>query len=1118
MSLASRIASKRRTPTATVRIGGRRWSRVLSLSREQSYGQGMSGGTVVGRDPPVTITEGETTISWTWGYDGYEVAGFTGVVAKILQRSYPNQWSLQVADPLWFANIRRSDIATDPLNNIAASTAIGQILDAAGVTRMNIPTLSASGSEWVGSEWVLGTLTPVSWTNTTALAAAQEICACLGYWLYCDASGVARATLMERRPSDAPFRTLRWGEDFLLAGPPDRERDASTVKNRIVVRGANTGVQGAQIWDEWTTGDGDRSQEFSSFLIEYVNEAEAGNASATAIAKRLLRLWSRRPNVVRIGRLKADPRLCVGMTVAVECDLIGYTSATPLFIYGLNTSLDLTRGEFVQSLVLDGGTGTQGYTTVPAPEASFTWTIITQTLDGSAVVEVLLDGSGSLALDGGEIVTYAWSTSTTTYGGTQTTASGAQAMFAYPGATTEATVTLTVTGTNSKIGTLTQVIPLVGDALTTPVSDVLSVAFGSAWEATPDGGATWNEEASGDSTIVPRSGDTRLYSTRASGSTGVRGSDDVLSGASTSLASLGGAITAMSATPNTDRVWAAVGTALYRSTDKGATFALWGTLPSSINDILEDPAVVSSVFVLAGANMYHATTETPGSSWTILYAGPTGATARYLVRGQSGATTWICYTGTFTGSPLQRVEGPITALFDPQPDEIRAIALSDDEQTVYAWDGDGLGWTVDNATGVATANGADLGAGETAQDAAMSEYAPIVYLATFGATEGTIYKYLPLLDAAALFTFYTPASGRQAHRIGVGGPGVLNDVELLMTTYGVSGGGVYHKPVGTSLWTLKSTGLPSGWYWWTVSVDPFNPDRWLLFGTADSTGGFAPAGGVYKSGGEHIVWITEDAGATWTACPITAHSSADGQIGGSQGTAQGIAWSATTGGSWIGIGHVPATANPAFVIRGTTTSAASTALTGEPNIVAQLGTPGQSDEVVFSTSNDFGRTPYLYYLQSGSVATNRPSGSSISTPQTRLVRRSSDRAVALIVNGGVWATSDYRAAQPTSRSITAQGIVFVGARVFIGVANGIEEVTDLLGSPSTAAVYAQTSVAPTQLQASGTAIAGRSNPSSSRNVVISADGGDSWREIEGPSALSPSEAFALAVINRGVAS
>lgn len=774
MSLASRIAARSRRPTATVTLGGRRWRGVLSLSRSQEYGQGVSTGTVVGRDPPVSIVEGETTISWSWGYDGYEVAGFTGVVVAATLDSYPNRWTLTVADELWRAEIERKDIETDPLNDIAASEAIRQILEGAGVARLSIPELSASGSAWAGTEWVLGTLTPVSFAGTTALAAAQSIAGTIGYWLYCDAAGVVRAAQLERRPSSSPFRTLTWGSDFLLAGPPNRRRDAANVKNKVTVRGANTGVEGAQIFDTWQTGAANRSFEATYPLIEYVNESEAGAASIVGVAKRLILLWSRQPNVITVGKLKADPRIGVGMTLSIVCPPIGYSTAVPFFVYRLQTSMDLRTGAFDQSLTLDGGTGDQGYTTIPPPLASMTWRIVREALDGVGVVELFLDGSGSQSLASGEIVSWAWESATSTQAPFPDAATGVRAMFVYPAATATAVVTLTVTDTASKVGTLTQTIDLTGDALASPTERTISLALGAAWAVTPDGGQTWNVEATGDAIVVPEHGGGTLLATQGAGGTGLRGTGDALATASTSLASLGGAITALAQTRGLpERVWAAVGANLYLSLDEGETFAAWGTLPATIVDVLEDPALPFSVFVLSGNTMYQSTSATnPGTAWVPLYVGPTGATARQLVRGLSGATTWVAYTGTFTSSPLHRVEGPLTVAFpvdvSPLVTEIRAIAMNDAETELYAWDQEGRIWIVDAQTGVGpTLSTQSHDASETVQHALHDPDHPIVYVATFGASAGITYKYFPLVDT--LLPFYTPAAGQQAHRVGLSG-------------------------------------------------------------------------------------------------------------------------------------------------------------------------------------------------------------------------------------------------------------------------------------------------------------------------------------------------------------
>src|SRR5262245_42482025 len=200
MSLASRILAYTRVPSISLRLDGRRCLGVISASVSQAFGQGISSGTVVLRNPPTTPQIG-MSISWKWGYDGFEVPGLTGEISDPAVLSYPNRWTIQAKDTLQRADLVSQDIATVPLNEITAKAAVEYILSTyGGITRMSIPALEASGSAWAGSEWVLGILTPVAWTNTTALKAAQDICSALGYWLFCDAGGTVRAVAMERRP------------------------------------------------------------------------------------------------------------------------------------------------------------------------------------------------------------------------------------------------------------------------------------------------------------------------------------------------------------------------------------------------------------------------------------------------------------------------------------------------------------------------------------------------------------------------------------------------------------------------------------------------------------------------------------------------------------------------------------------------------------------------------------------------------------------------------------------------------------------------------------------------------------------------------------------------------
>ena len=494
---------------------------MLTLSKDESYGAELTTGQILGRDPPVTPTIG-MAVRWQWGYAGASdglIAGFSGEICAAEQVSYPATWQVDVKDALFRATRSKQVIQSDPLNDVTAKDAATHILTTYGgiaASKIQLPDLSASGSEWSGSLWKLGQLTPVQWGNsdddsggTSALKAVQDIYAVFGYKVYADASGIIRARLMERRPSSAAFRTFQRGVDLLMRDPPKRSSNADDIRNRVIVRGADTGVDGAQIMDAWQTAHPllpsgvYQETEFSSFLIEYINEAQAGAASATAVAKRILKLWSRQPDVVRAG-IKADPRLSVGTTIGVKDSGVRLSTTKNYFIYGIRTDQDLRAGKFNQSLILDGGTGSQGYTTIPNPEASFSWRLVAETLDGGdAIVEVFLDGSGSASLSGGEIVSYAWSTGSTVYSGTPSSATGARAVLTFLASASPVSITLTVTDTTSKTGTITLEIDLTGADAQTPLSRPLSVAFGAAWQITTDGGATWaSETTNGDAIAV----------------------------------------------------------------------------------------------------------------------------------------------------------------------------------------------------------------------------------------------------------------------------------------------------------------------------------------------------------------------------------------------------------------------------------------------------------------------------------------------------------------------------------------------------------------------------------------------------------------------------------------
>jgi hypothetical protein len=995
-TLADLVASYTRIPTATVRMGGQLCRAVISLRTSQAFGSGIATGTIVLRDPPVAPAIG-TPVSWRWGYNGVEVPGFTGEIARPGRKSYPNRWTIECRDVLWRADRSQQVIATDPLNNITASDAIRYILTHYGgipASRISIPTFSASGSEWGGSEWTLGTLTPVSWGDienntggTTALKAAQEICSVLGYWLYADASGIIRAKQMERAPSLSPAHTFQRGVDLLTEGSPELVEDVDAIRNRIIVRGANTGVDGAQIRDTFQTSHPllpagvFQEDTFSSFLVEYVNASEAGAASATEIAKRILKVRSRLPIVVR-HRTKADPRLSVGATVAIQDSGIGYTAAKNFFIYALETSLDCVTGDFSQQHTLDGGTGNSGYSTIPPPDASFSWRLMAETLDGDAVVEVFLDGSGSTSLSGGEIVSWDWSTSTPTYGGSPDTATGEQAMLLFEASNATADITLTVTDTTSKQGSITQTIDLTGADTAPPIQRVLSVAFGSSWAVTPDGGATWNVEATGDAIAVGTIGAGRMTAAQpppapmAYWPRAARAAQRCARRStpwpppSVNVASAGAAITSniWINEHNPARVWFAAGSAVYRSTDGGVTKTAMAAAPASVSWIMEDPEVENSVFILAGADMYNATDPTVG--WALLYEGPVGATARQFVRSRDGQVTWICYTGAPSGEALQRVENGAAA--DIAATDIRTLALDNAASsllaTLYAITGDDPAqiWTFDGLTGLSAAQATPtLPAGGTAMHMLADPDVDVQYIASFDSiTTGTgaVHK---LVGGQQLFLYRAGSSGEQAHMLGFGAR-VTGPFELILMTFQVDPGGVWYYRDGT--WTFRPLPVSGTVRGLQIAADPFNPDRWLAVFNNVSTS-VADNGGVLggSSWAHSPMWLTSDAGVTWEEVLIPTPPGLPGSA-----VMGGIAWSEQVAGQWaVALGSN----NYTCIIRGTVGTVTTT--TEDTSFVCTALTSGLEGDFVLAAhiGGGFSGVGELRYIDSsGTIHT--PAGSS----------------------------------------------------------------------------------------------------------------------------------------------
>lgn len=1035
-TLADYIALRTRKPTATVRLNGQICRAVLSLRTSQAFGSGISTATVVLRDPPTTPQIG-MSITWTWGYNGRETAGFTGEISQPARKSYPNRYTLQCRDVLWRADRSKQVIQTDPLNDITASAAIRYILTHYGgisSSRISLPTFSASGSAWVGSEWTLGTLTPVQWGDpdnesggTSALKAAQEICSVLGYWLYADASGIIRAKQMDRAPSLSAAWTFRRGVDLLTDGSPELSEDVDALRTRIIVLGGNTGVDGAQITDVYQTShpllpSGVYQEDtFSSFLIEYENATDAGAASATEVAKRILKVRSRPPIIVR-HRVKANPMLSVGATVGIVDSGIGYTTAKNFFIYELETSLDCATGNFSQQMTLDGGTGNSGYSTIPPPDASFSWRLVAETVDGDAIVEVFLDGSGSTSLTGGVIVDWDWSTGTSVYSGTSNSATGEHAVLFFLASEGTADITLTVTDTTSKTGSITQTIDLTGADTFPPFREALHGAAGAAWYATPDGGATWNTStgdaiavdivgAGADDRSAGTAGTYGIVTTRGSGgSAGLRQSVDLLASTPTSLVSNSAALTSniWRNESNPARLWFAVGSTVYRSIDGGVTKTAMAAAPASVTWIMEDAAVENSIFLLAGASMYNATA--PDIGYALLYEGPVGSTARQFVRSRDGGVTWIAFTDAPAGESLQRVE--TGALADWAATDCRTLALdnaaSSLSATLYAITGDDPAqiWTFDGLTGLdAVQSSQTFPSGATVQHMIGSRHADLFYTADFDSIasgQGAFRKYVATADLLLLWKGL--AAGEQGHMLGLAARASA-PAEFLRMSNAVDPAQVWHYRDG--VWAARPLPVSGTTQGITIAADPFNADRWLAVFNNNANDCFASGGKIVGNAWAYSpLWVTEDAGLTWNEVIITPPGGwVDGSI------LINVAWSDQAGNRW---GAAFASGDTFYTALVTGTSSTVLAILETTAYSAPLITAGVENEWLLAATFTPGfEQDMIAYVD---TAYHTPTGSLPGDLTGTIERAPGVSRIAYVTDEAhdILATADYRSAQPTT--------------------------------------------------------------------------------------------------------
>lgn len=819
---------RHRRPTGQVII--RRWSeryatphdvtatvldRAGSIAGSYSFGQPIASYSVTLRNMPF-IPDYLDQVEIALGYEGDNFPMFVGVIVDPQRQSFPRGGTIQCMDMAWLANFPIQEgkgvVVYDPDGNPVAAQTAGIVLTGPGGTPNNVPATEAmirllrdygtvpeyrvqlpALNKSAGVPWVLGTLTPTTWSGVSPLQAAQEIADVLGYWLFADYTGVIRAVKMSAVPADQAWITF---DEQATEGQADTAPirvpgttiggSVEQVYNRVTCTGANTLIVAGQafpVYDEYQIDipllppGKYREKPYSSRLIEFVTIADGGDASCEAITRRQIIEYSRRPRLIR-GTIGGDPRLMVGHTVGFRSDRFeDFVDIQHAFVQ--NIAVAWGGGQFTMNVLLDAGLPYSGeYTTLPNPTASFRFTLLRQNVDGVDTIDIFCESLPS-SPDGGVLTAWAWTCAT----GTPASGSGMRWMTRVPYANASAVVSLTVTAASGKISpAYSQTIYFDGRAgQRLPQIRKLSYAAKTQWYATPDTGNTWRS-SSGTVSVVPpiaaggyadADSDDTASGILSNNAAVVRASIDMLATAALSRATLAGTpIRIWQNEKDPRRVWAVLGNALYASLDAGATFSTKASppVPAVESDkatrwVVEAYDQFGTIDVLAGRFGFTAFDNGAGNYLTRL-TGPTGSKAWCYASGHG--KHWVGFLDMPTGgSPLRSYEGDIAPFpaVTPAVLHIRALTLMVNTPDMYAFDDQGRVWLINAITGtgathVATIPGAPT---NTINHAIRDGDFRLIYVAA----KNGLYKYFP--DVNQFVVFKAALSGEEGLMVGYAG-------------------------------------------------------------------------------------------------------------------------------------------------------------------------------------------------------------------------------------------------------------------------------------------------------------------------------------------------------------
>lgn len=433
------------------------------------------------------------------GYDGFTKRRFTGTVLDVTKGIGKGTVNCQGnSSPLYNTSI----IPDRDFSGQTTASGLANLLSYVGIIGTSISTTRAPDV----AEFTMGTVTPTTLKNMTAVQMANYIMELQGCKLYETGDGITVIKVIDQVPAATPFKTYTTNANAtarILTS--ELTEDSKFTRTRVKVTGA-TPAGGVPLVGTAQVGGVSPLVKPPLPAGSYVdagifNSLADLQTKVDSMALFYLGQWHRRPRYLSID-LPGDPELECAMTLGLvipEQSINGN-----YFIDGWEDTITIPQdasdegGGYRTTLTGMRGGDQLGGTLTIAPTAAFTMQVEREVF-GTGVTDfviVSLDASGSSDPDGTLTGVYTWTSNKTTLpsmaSSTAKTRSVRIDSASLDGTGTDWTITLSVTDNSGAVSTVTLTVPY---PTTSPLVTVpaLGLAYNSGFGYTPDGGQNWND-------------------------------------------------------------------------------------------------------------------------------------------------------------------------------------------------------------------------------------------------------------------------------------------------------------------------------------------------------------------------------------------------------------------------------------------------------------------------------------------------------------------------------------------------------------------------------------------------------------------------------------------------